>query len=177
VLRQVHGRRVLRVGAPGERDGEAADGAVASGRDIRLAVLTADCAPVALASPEGCFAVAHAGWRGLVAGVLEAAIEAMRAEGAGQIEAVLGPCIHAECYEFGPSDLDAVVAGVGSAVRARDRHGRPALDLVAGVHAVLERAGVDVVGESDECTACSGHFWSWRARRDTARQAMVAWRP
>ena len=89
-----------------------------------LAVLTADCAPVALASPEGVFGVAHAGWRGLVAGVLERTVDAMRALGATEIGAVLGPCIRAECYEFGPADLDRVAARLGDGVRATTAVGR-----------------------------------------------------
>src|SRR5438876_12396346 len=70
-LRQVHGDRVVTVSSPGAGAGSRADAAVTDQAGCALAVLTADCAPVALASPQGVLGVAHAGWRGLEAGVLE----------------------------------------------------------------------------------------------------------
>ncbi|MBO0731516.1 MAG: polyphenol oxidase family protein, partial [Acidimicrobiaceae bacterium] len=113
VLRQVHGARVVTVASPGEGSGEPADGAVTTCPGAALAVLTADCAPVALASPEGVVGVAHAGWRGLLAGVIEATVEAMRALGARRVDAVLGPCIRPACYAFGAEDLEIVAARLG----------------------------------------------------------------
>lgn len=178
LLRQVHGRGVAVVGgppAPGAVRPEA-DAAVAPVPGVALAVLTADCAPVALASPEGIVGVVHAGWRGLVAGVVGAAADAMRALGATRLEAALGPCIHPGCYRFGPGDLDVVAAAVGPEVRSTDRGGHPALDLPAGVRAACASAGVDLVAEAGTCTACSPGHWSWRAAADTGRQATVAWR-
>ena len=137
----------------------------------RLAVLTADCAPVALASDKGVVGVAHAGWRGLVAGVLERTVEAMRALGADGVQAALGPCIHAECYEFGAADLDVVAARYGDAVRAVTTEGTPALDLPAAVRAALDGAGVELVSGDVACTACSPDHYSFRARSEDERQA------
>ena len=144
-LRQVHGAAVLVVDGPGP----AGHGALAPGGRRRaargrrrggawgpgpcLAVLTADCAPVALGSPEGVHAAVHVGWRGLVAGVVEAAVDAMRALGASAVVAGLGPTIHPCCYAFGPADLDVVAAVAGAGVRAVTADGRPALDLPAAV--------------------------------------------
>lgn len=175
-LRQVHGAGVVVVRDAGDGVGVEADAAVSADGDVALAVLTADCAPVALASPEGVIGVAHAGWRGLVAGVIGATVDAMRALGAGEIHAVVGPCIHPSCYSFSAGDLDAAVAAGGPELRGVDRLGGPALDLPAGVVAALGRAGALVHAESGICTACSAAHWSWRARRDTARQATVIWR-
>jgi polyphenol oxidase len=175
-LRQVHGARVVTVSGPGARVGEEADAAVtASG--AALAVLTADCAPVALASPEGLVGVAHAGWRGVEAGVLEAAVAALRHLGATEVEAVIGPCIHPECYEFGSADLRRLSGRFGAGVATVDRRGRPALDLPAAARRALEDAGATVVATAPECTSCSGRYWSWRARGETSRQALVVWRP
>jgi len=140
-------------------------------------VLSADCAPVALASREGVVGVAHAGWRGLLGGVLERAVAAMRALGAGEIEAVLGPCIRPPCYEFGADDLDRVAARLGDGVRGRTASGAPALDLPAGVGAALERAGVDDLRDVGLCTACTPGYFSHRARGDRGRQALALWRP
>ncbi len=177
VLRQVHGGRVVTVDKPGEGSGEAADASVTARRGAVLAVLTADCAPVAMASPEGVVGVAHAGWKGLRAGVVEATVQSMRRLGATRVEAVLGPCIRSCCYTFGDDDLRQIESRLGRHLRATDREGRPALDLPAGVRAALHAAGAIFAGESGLCTACGDGLWSWRAGRSTRRQATVAWRP
>jgi len=175
-LRQVNGAGVVTVTSPGGGAGTQADAAVTASPGSALAVLTADCAPVALASPEGIVGVAHAGWAGLVAGVVPRTVEAMAALGATDLSAVVGPCIGPECYEFGDDHLDAVAAAVGPEVRSRTPDGRPALDLRAGVRAALSRSGVLDVADISVCTACSVSHWSWRARRDNHRQALVVWR-
>ena len=175
-LHQVHGAGVMRVGSPGDHAGTKADAAVTAEAGCALAVLTADCAPVALASGEGVIGVAHAGWRGVAAGVIEATVAEMEALGATGIEAAIGPCIHAGCYEFGPADLDEVAARLGDGVRATTRRGTPALDLPAAVGAALARAGVERIDDAGVCTACSPDHFSWRARRETQRQATVVWR-
>ena len=177
-LRQVHGDRVVRVDAPGAQSGERADAAVTDQPGCALAVFSADCAPVALASPEGVIGVAHAGWRGVVAGVLQATVGEMRALGATEIEAVLGPCIRPGCYEFGAAELDDASARMGDVVRATTTEGRPAFDLPAAVRAALSEAGVagDHLRDVGVCTACSPDHFSWRAHRDEQRQAMVVWR-
>src|SRR5437763_5428759 len=134
-LRQVHGDAVVTVKEPGQRAGAKADASVSTVPDCVLAVLTADCAPVALVSAEGVTAAVHAGWRGLAGGVLRRAVDAVRALGATDVRAVLGPCIRPECYEFGGADLDAVAARLGDEVRAVTNDGRPALDVPGAVAA------------------------------------------
>ena len=176
-LRQVHGGRVVRVLAPGGGAGQEADAAVTTEPGCALAVFTADCAPVALAADGGgVVAVAHAGWRGLLAGVLESTVEEMRSLGASGVEAAVGPCIGPECYEFGEHELHAAASRLGASVVARTFQGRPALDLRAGVRQALARAGVENVWSSPVCTACSTEHFSWRARREPQRQAAVVWR-
>jgi YfiH family protein len=173
-LHQVHGARVVRVTEPGEHAGTEADAAVTTEPGVALAVLTADCAPVALAG-DRVLAVVHAGWRGLVEGVLERAVVELRAAGATTIEAALGPCIHAECYEFGGDQLDRVADRLGPGVRSRTTAGAPALDLPAAVRAALDAARVPLLEDVDVCTACSADHWSHRARGERERQALVAW--
>ena len=175
-LRQVHGADVVHVARPGDSAGTRADASVTDQAGCALAVLTADCAPVALASVEGVIGVAHAGWRGAAAGVIETTVTEMRRLGATAIEAVIGPCIRPECYEFAPVDLDAVAARLGDAVRATTAAGTPALDLPAAVRVALDRADVDRVTDVDVCTACSPDHFSWRARKEQQRQAAVVWR-
>jgi polyphenol oxidase len=174
-LRQVHGAGVVRVERPGHRAGSPADAAVTDQAGCALAVLTADCAPVALASAEGVIGVAHAGWRGAAAGVIEATVAAMRALGATEIDAVVGPRIGPECYEFGATELDDIASRLGDSVRAKTAQGTPALDLPAAVRAALTRAGVQHVTDIGTCTACSPAHFSWRARQDQQRQAAVVW--
>jgi len=186
-LNQVHGDRVVVVGPLSGLQVEEGDALVTTRADVALGVLTADCAPVALASPEGVVGAAHAGWAGLRRGVLERTVDAMRALGASQLRAALGPCIHAECYEFGPAELEQMAGRFGEAARGVTADGAPALDLPGAVAAALAGAGVDMVHDAGECTACelevrSGdaqpgyRYFSHRARREAERQAMVAWR-
>ena len=175
-LRQVHGDRVVVVDEPGGGAGRSADAAVTDRSGCALAVLTADCAPVALLGSNGVVGVAHAGWRGLVAGVLERAVEVMRAAGAGDVHALLGPCIRPGCYEFGADDLAQVARRLGDGVRGTTSTGAPALDVPAAVRAALGRVGVVDVGDVGICTACSPAHFSHRARRELGRQALVVWR-
>lgn len=177
VLRQVHGARVVVVDRPGAAVGIEADAAVSTCEGVALAVLTADCAAVALASPEGVVGIAHAGWRGLLADVVAATVDAMAQLGATRLEAALGPCIRPGCYEFSPGDLERAETWGGPSLRSTARHGAAALDLPAGVRRALGRAGVRLVADASVCTACSTQHWSHRARRDSARQATVVWRP
>jgi len=178
-LHQVHGPTVVDVPADppaGLGTGpEAGDALVTDVPGVALCVLTADCGALALSSPEGVFAAVHAGWRGLLDGVVEAAVAAMRSRGATEVVGALGPCIHAGCYEFSHEDLDAVAAVYGDGVRGTTTDGRPALDVPAGIDAALARAGAGRVAGVDTCTACGHGYFSHRARRDTGRQALVVW--
>lgn len=101
---QTHSANVLTINTPDDYiEGTKADAMVSHGKGIALGVLTADCAPVLLQDAKaGVIGAAHAGWRGAVGGVLEATIEAMRAVGARDITAVIGPCISQKNYEVGP---------------------------------------------------------------------------
>ena len=174
-LEQVHGARVVAVEHPGECSGEPADAAVSAAPGVALAVLGADCAPVALASPEGVIGVAHAGWRGLRAGVIEATVQSMRRLGATRVAAVLGPCIHPCCYTFGAGDLAQVESRLGSPLAATTRSGELSLNLPAGVTAALRAAGATLLDTSRECTACGSGLWSWRSHQSKRRQATVIW--
>jgi copper oxidase (laccase) domain-containing protein len=164
------------VDRPGARCGEEADAAVTACAEAALLVRTADCAPVALASPEGVVAIVHAGWRGLVGGVVEATLAAMERLGATSVFAAVGPCIQAHAYPFSVPDLEVVAARLGPSVVSSDAAGRPALDLPAAVDKALEGAGALVAARSGVCTHCSGEHWSWRARGDRSRQATFVWK-
>lgn len=174
-VRQVHGTEVVVVRAPGDGDGRDGDGIVTSVAGAVISVRGADCPVVGFVSPEGVIAVAHAGWRGLLAGVLEATVAAMRTEGAGDVAAHLGPCISAGRYAFGAADLDAVADRLGPSVRGRTDDGGPALDLVAAVHAALATVGVAVDDSAHRCTATDPLLHSHRARGDLGRHCAAMW--
>jgi copper oxidase (laccase) domain-containing protein len=176
-LRQVHGSSVVVVQRPGANRGQEADAAVTCCPDAAMVVLTADCAPVGLSSPQGVAGVLHAGWRGLMAGVVGATVAAMRALGASDVYAGLGPCIWPHAYRFSEGDLATVVSAFGPTVRSVDAGGYPALDLPVAVAVALDRAGAALVTKAGICTHCSSDHWSWRARGDSGRQATVVWRP
>jgi YfiH family protein len=175
-LRQQHGREVVSVEKAGAYAGALADAAIAFRPNVPVAVVTADCAPIVLVADNGtCVGVVHAGWRGLLDGVVDAAVSIMRAREADAISAALGPCIHAECYEFSERDLTPIVDALGDTVRGTTSEGTTALDLPAAVRASLAKNDVNLVHTEDACTAHSPGYWSHRARGDRERQATVAW--
>lgn len=177
-LHQVHGADVVVVDEPGARAGEHADAAVTRVPGAALAVHTADCAGVLLVGTDGPDVVvgaAHAGWRGLLAGVLQETVAAMERLGARRVEWLLGPCIGPDAYEFGTADLALLVDRYGTSVAATTSSGAPALDLRQGVRSALREAGATPLEGAPvpACTATEPGWFSWRARRDTGRQAAV----
>lgn len=172
-MRQVHGADVVTVSRSGDHAGAEADAAVTTTLVAPLAVQTADCAPVVLIA-EGCVAIAHAGWRGLVDGVLEAGVEAVRDRTPEPISALVGPCIRPGGYEFGPDDLERVERLVGPAARATTTSGRPALDLPGAVAAALHALDVHAVDDLGLDTV-DDRWFSHRTRADEGRQASVVW--
>ncbi len=195
---EVHGTAVARVEAPGEHDGVVADALVTDHAGAVLGIWVGDCAPVVLVGAEGRIGAAHAGWRGLLGGVLAATVAAMR-DGVGDptVEAWLGPCIHPCCYEFGEDDLGRLVDRFGPAVVGATRDGRPALDVPTAVAAALTELGVPVtalvppgrpaggrtgaaagaLASNPACTGCRADRWfSHRVRRERSRHAVAVWK-
>jgi YfiH family protein len=170
-LDQVHGADVATVTSPGARP--TADAAVTAAPGIPLVVLTADCAPIAILA-DGAVGVVHAGWRGLLAGVVPAAVDALRAIGTGTVRAVIGPCIRPAHYEFGADDLAEVASRLGVVVVGATVDGRPALDLAAGIRVAFAECGVHDVADNGTCTYADTRFFSHRRDGVTGRQAVVA---
>ena len=172
-LRQVHGGAVVVVGEPGGCAGAEADAAVTTVPAAVLALQTADCAPVVVLG-DGALGVAHAGWRGIVAGVLGAVVDALHRAAPGcartGLRAVVGPAIRPSHYEFGEPDLAAVATAAGRDVAGVTSWGAPALDLVAAVRGALGEAGVEEVDDLGFDTA-HDDFYSHRVRGDQARLA------
>jgi YfiH family protein len=172
--RQVHGSDVALPDAPGECG--AADALLARRPGLAVAVATADCVPILIGGPEEVAAV-HAGWRGIVSGVVGETVRRMGTE-PGELEAWIGPAIGACCYEVGEDVAAEVVAASGPEAVAPGRRGRPHLDLSAAGRRQLEAAGVGGVHLVVACSACDERLWSYR--RDGAgvgRNLAFVWRP
>ena len=181
-LQQVHGRDVLRLDAPGLHSERVADGAVSSVPGRVLAVLTADCLPVLFARADGGrVGVAHAGWRGLAAGVLEATLAQMDAA-AHEVVAWIGPGIGAAAYEVGAEVRDSCLAACGPVADAFFAAGRPGhwqFDLAGLARYRLEAAGVASVHGGAWCTHTDAErFFSHRrdgTAAPTGRMATLIW--
>lgn len=189
-LHQVHGKTVVQFDQPApyvpyrewDRGAHArlvagepqADGAVTRVRDVVLAILTADCLPVLFCADDGSeIAAAHAGWRGLCAGVLENALAAMRSA-RGNILAWLGPAIGPQSYEVGDEVRDAFLAHDAQAAAAfvAARQGHWHCDLYALARQRLRNAGVERIFGGGFDTYADSRFYSYR--RDGARSGRFA---
>jgi YfiH family protein len=181
-LAQVHGSAVSDLDQPrGTVDASAprADAAVA--REVRrvCAVFTADCMPVLLTDRAGSVvAAAHAGWRGLAGGVLEAALAAMRVE-ARDVLAWLGPAIGPRAFEVGADVLEAHCAGDPEAMVCFRpfKPGKWLADLYALARRRLVRAGVTSIHGAERCTFSERDiFHSYRRDRGDTRMGTFIWR-
>ena len=186
-LRLVHGTRVVRVGsadaAPGASVHEA-DAVVTSEAGVACVVQAADCLPVLLAASDGrAVAAAHAGWRGLSAGVVEAAIDALCQAGRcapGDVVAWLGACIGPDAFEVGDDVLIAFGAAPGDqGARARFKAKGGAkwhADLAGLARDRLAAAGVGRISGGAWCTvADASRFFSYRRDGVTGRMAAAVW--
>jgi YfiH family protein len=181
-LSQVHGRDA--VGVNGENAGGVrasppqADAAFTRTPGIVLSVRTADCLPVLLADRAGSIvAVAHAGWRGLAAGVLEAALDAMGVPGSDTV-AWIGPAIGPRAFEVG-ADVRDTYCGPDPELAPHFvplREGKWLADLPALARRRLAARGVlDVTGGTWCTYSDSSRFHSYRRDKGSGRMALVAW--
>ncbi len=174
-LKQVHGTRVIR--AEDTEDEVEADAAVTASANVVCAVLVADCLPVLLCDRDGSVvAAAHAGWRGLCAGVLEAVVNAMDVS-PGRISAYLGPGIGPQAYEVGADVRDAFLrrdpaASAAFTPRPGDKF---SADLGMLARQRLAACGVTRVFGGDMCTSRDRRFFSFRRDGITGRMAGLVW--
>lgn len=176
-LRQVHGVDVFDADAPSLDSEPSADAATTHTAGVVLAVLTADCLPVVLCAEDGsAVGVAHAGWRGLAGGVIEATIAGLRVP-ASRLLAWLGPAIAAASYEVG-DDVRAAFVAVDP--RAADafaptRPGHWLCDLYALARQRLAAAGITRIHGGALDTFRDPRFYSYRRERETGRFATLIW--
>jgi polyphenol oxidase len=179
-LKQVHGVDVLRcVDRPENHHGEyIADASVTANKNIVLSILTADCLPVLFCNAAGNeVAAAHAGWRGLVGGVLENTVNAMTTV-PENIIAWLGPAAGPKAYEIGMEVRDAFLRLDASADAAftntRENHWR--VDLYQLARMRLQSIGVKNIYGGDHCTISEPEkFFSHRREQRTGRMASLIW--
>lgn len=182
-LRQCHGARVVRL-APGDADRTAAheaDASLCTERGVACTVQVADCLPLLFAAPDGrAVAAAHAGWRGLAGGVVEATLAAL-CDAAScapqQVHAWLGPCIGPRRFEVG---IDVVEAfGGGARFAPAPAAGAPKwhADLAGLARDRLAALGVSRIGGGRWCTAeDAARFFSFRRDGVTGRMVAAVWR-
>ncbi len=175
-LEQVHGARVVLHDDSTARP--QADASVAFSAGQVCAVLTADCLPVVLTDRTGSrIAVAHAGWRGLLAGVLTATVRALRSDPANLL-AWLGPAISSDAFEVGGEVRDAFMLRHAdfSAAFVANARGRYQADLCALARIELGAVGLTAVSGGHWCTATSAQqFFSFRRDGLCGRMATLAW--
>ena len=174
-LRQVHGVNVVE--ADPERIAEA-DGSWTSTPGIACTSMTADCLPALFCNRAGTrVAAAHAGWRGLAAGVLEATAESLQAEPA-DILVWLGPAIGPQAFEVGSEVRDIFLADHSQAASAfvpSANAGRFMADIYALARLRLAACGVAAVYGGGFCTVTDPRFYSYRRAARTGRFASLVW--
>ena len=173
-LRQVHGNEVADVDAPA-----ASNDASFTRKPGRVcAILSADCLPVLFASTETrVIGAAHAGWRGLVAGVLDATVRAL-GEAPAALIAWIGPCIGPLAYEVGPEVREAVLTGLPAAAPAFELNaaGRYRADLPRIARLQLQALGLSRIYGGTECTfSHPERYFSHRRDGQTGRQGTLIW--
>lgn len=177
-LEQVHGTHIVDADALASDVSPTGDGAVTREHGRVLAVMTADCLPVVLAATDGrTLAIAHAGWKGLAGGVLDAALRAMEVN-PRDVTAWIGPGIGSRHYEVDAKVRDAFDLFPGNEQAfvntGDDAHWQ--CDLARLAQSSLEAAGVSRVERSGLCTyADQERFFSYRRDGLTGRMATLAW--
>ena len=178
-LTQVHGVTV--VDAASTTGASEADASIATTPGVVCAIQTADCLPVLFSDVKGqVVGAAHAGWRGLLHGVLESTLERMRAAGAGEIIAWMGPAIGPQCFEVGAEVMHGFIKRDRDAQQAftpvLEQPGKYLADIYHLARLLLQKAGVSKVYGGGFCTVTDCNtFYSYRRDKTTGRMASLIW--
>ena len=184
-LSQVHGIRV--VPAENLQPGESADAVFSRTPGVVCAILTADCLPVLFCDEAGTVvAAAHAGWRGLAAGILQQTVAHMRAIGAGDISAWLGPAIGPQQFEVGQEVVDVFTLRHPNTLQYFEKKSvdttqiaaphKYLADIYGLARLILQQVGVNQVCGGEHCTVTeAARFYSYRRDGVTGRMASLIW--
>ncbi|PCJ42502.1 MAG: hypothetical protein COA71_03035 [SAR86 cluster bacterium] len=183
-VQQVHGKNVYKLDSVVENLKPKADAIYTQVPNMVCGIHTADCLPVFFSDQKGCeIAVAHAGWRGLAAGVLENTLECFKAQG-DQITVWFGPAIGPCHFEVGEEVRDLYLQQASSSTKASTasafipgiKSGKWMADLYKLAQIRLNHAGVFNISSSGLCTYCdSQNFYSYRRDKETGRLSSLIW--
>ena len=178
-LTQVHGTTVRDAGSVVAAP--EADASFTNQPNVVCVIMTADCLPVLLCDRAGTVVgAAHAGWRGLADGVLQATVAAMQAAGANDLQAWLGPAIGPQQFEVGEEVRATFVARDANTAAAflpyPNRSGKFLADIYLLARLALRDAGVSRIAGGDRCTVTEPtNFYSFRRDHRTGRMASLIW--
>lgn len=178
-LSQVHGVAV--VDAASANDAPEADASIASKPGVVCVIQTADCLPVLFCDVKGqVVGAAHAGWRGLLNGVLENTLKHMRSAGAGEIIAWLGPAIGPQCFEVGAEVVHAFIEHDKDTQQAftpvSTQQGKYLADIYQLARLALNKSDVSKIYGGGYCTVTDRNtFYSYRRDKTTGRMASLIW--
>ena len=185
-LNQVHGTQVIDADCRNDwSDVPSADASVTSTPGKVLAIMTADCLPVLLASSDGkVVGAAHAGWRGLAAGVIEQTVALMRSKQTQQAQtqsdiiAYLGPAIGPHAFEVGSEVRDIFIAqnpASATCFEQLNENGKYLADIYGLATLRLNALGVEQIEGGDECTLQNPDYFSYRRDQQTGRMGSFIW--
>ncbi len=178
-LEQIHSDKVLRVDEPVVHDFSAqADASISATTGVVCAVMTADCLPVFFCDDAGTeVAVAHAGWRGLHAGIITSTVKIMQAS-IDEIQVSLGPAIGSKNFEVGEEVFQAFVKknSLNKAAFVTTKNNHYLCDIYQLARIELQSLGVNKISGGDYCTYSEKHcFYSYRRQQTTGRMASLIW--
>ncbi|WP_201732263.1 polyphenol oxidase family protein [Acidithrix sp. C25] len=182
LLRQTHSS-IIRDSAELSQDGEIGKGQlreplegdaifVDEPRSVPI-ILVADCAPVVIFDSSSlCYVAIHAGWRGIYGGIIQGAIDRLRAAGSGELIGVVGPHAGICCYEFSSGDADIFSQKVGTNASVPLEGGAVALDIYGSISHLFQKSGVLLQSTRPPCTICDERYFSYRGGDLASRMAM-----
>ena len=147
-------------------------------RYLGLAILSADCVPLALASTDGgVVAAAHCGWRGIAGGIVLALVNSLPST-CRDLHVWLGPAICKSCYEIGPEILPYLAERSNSenGTYASSRNGHVYVDLRSLIQSQLQQMGITRISQEFACTKHNSGFFSYRREKTTGRFVSLIWR-
>ncbi len=151
------------------------DAVVTENKSIALGVFVADCGNIGLVGDNQMKAAVHCGWRGLENEILQKTVNILRSKGAEKINAVIGPNIGPECYEFQKKDMAPLIDRYGPEAQSVTSELTPSLNIPYIILSILSQYEVNIVYRDLNCTKCSGKHFSYRKDATDKRQVLAVY--